>query len=85
MLKVLYFSGGYQVFQMSLGIKSLYDRGKKLIHLLPREGYLGTEEEISENLSTRQTIKAHLIRALGQGVFETLYFLMQNVVLGIFI
>ena len=31
MLKMLYFGGSYQFFQISPGIKSLYDRGKKLI------------------------------------------------------
>ena len=36
-LKILYFSGGHQVFLISLGLKSLYDGGKKLIHLLDRE------------------------------------------------
>ena len=34
MLKILYFGGGYQFFPISLGIKSFYDRGRKLMHLL---------------------------------------------------
>ena len=36
-LKIFYFSGGHQLFQMSLGTKRLYDHGKKLIYLLARE------------------------------------------------
>ena len=34
MLKILYFGGGYQIFQISPGVKSLYHRGRKLVHLL---------------------------------------------------
>ena len=38
MLKVLYFDEGHQIFQISPGIiKSLYDQGRKLIHLLAGE------------------------------------------------
>ena len=35
MLKILYFSGRHQFFQMSPGIKSLYDRGKNFITYCP--------------------------------------------------
>ena len=41
MLKILYFSGGYQLFQISPGIKSLYDRGRKRIDLLMGRHNLG--------------------------------------------
>ena len=37
MVKILYFRGGHQFFQISLGIKSLYDGGRKIIHLLAGE------------------------------------------------
>ena len=37
LLKILYFSGGYHLFQTSSGMKSLYDWGRKLIHLLTGE------------------------------------------------
>ena len=37
MLKILYFSRCHQILQISRGIKSLYDRGKKVIHLLVGE------------------------------------------------
>ena len=50
MLKILYFSGGYQFFQISPGIKFIYDRGRKGIHFLTGEAYCGTGEAISENL-----------------------------------
>ena len=60
-LKILYFSRGHQFFQISRGIKSLYDRGRKLIHLL-------AGEKIWANLLTREATGVHLTRALGQGV-----------------
>ena len=34
MLKIPYFRGGHQIFQISPGIKSLYDQGRNLIHLM---------------------------------------------------
>ena len=68
MLKILYFSGGHQFFQILPGIKSLHDRGKKLIHLLAGEAQLGTGETTSAYLSTGTPTEAHLIGALGQGV-----------------
>ena len=34
MLKILYISGAHQFFQISPGIKPLYDRGKKLFYVL---------------------------------------------------
>ena len=37
MLKILYFSGGHQILQISQAIKSLCGRGRILIHLLPGE------------------------------------------------
>ena len=55
MLKILYFSGGYQFFQILPGIKSLYDRSdrdRKLIHILARETYFATGVVISGHLST---------------------------------
>ena len=36
-LKIFYFSGGHQFFQISSGIKSLNDGGKNLIDLLAEE------------------------------------------------
>ena len=65
MLKILYFSGGYQLFQISPGIKSLYYRRRKSIHLL-------TGEAISANLSTGKATGAHLTGALGHGVCRDL-------------
>ena len=67
-LKILYFSGGHQVFQISPGLKSLYDRGKKLINLLAGKAQLGIGVAISENISTGEATGAHLTWALGQGV-----------------
>ena len=64
-LKILYFSGGYQFFQISPGIESLYDRGKTLIHLLAGEIKFGTEEANSPNLSTGEATEVHLTGALG--------------------
>ena len=69
MLKILYFSGGHQIFQKSPEIKSRYDRGRKLIQLLAGEAELGTGEAISASLSTGEATWAHLTVALGQGVF----------------
>ena len=65
MLKILYFSGGYQLFQISPGIKSLYYRRRKSIHLL-------TGEAISANLSTGEATGVHLTGALGHGVCRDL-------------
>ena len=47
MLKTFCFNGGHQIFQISPGIKSLYDWGIKIIHLLTEEAYFGTGEAIS--------------------------------------
>ena len=77
MLKILYFSGGYQFFQISPEIKSLHDRGRKPIHLLEREAKFATGDVISTNVSTEKATRAHLIGALGQGeevVFWTTVF-----------
>ena len=68
MLKILYFSGGHQFFQISPGIKSLHDRGKKRMHLLAGETKFGTGETTSAYLLTGAPTEAHLTRALGQGV-----------------
>ena len=68
MLKILYFSGGNQIFQISPGIKSLEDRRKKLIHLLAGEAQFRTKETTSGNLSTREATGVHLTGALGHGV-----------------
>ena len=38
LLKILYFSGDDIFFQISPGIKPLYDRDKTLVHLLVGEG-----------------------------------------------
>ena len=62
MLKIHYFSVGHQFFKISPSIKSIYDRGRKLIHLLVRE------KIISANLPDGETTRAHLTGALGQGV-----------------
>ena len=50
MLKILYFSRGYEFFKILSGIKFIYDRGRKLILLLAGEAYFGIEETISANL-----------------------------------
>ena len=34
---ILYFSGDHEFFKISPGLKSLYDRGSKPIHLLARK------------------------------------------------
>ena len=47
---------------------SLYDRSRKLIHLLAGKAKFATQEAISGNLSTWKATRVHLIRALGQGV-----------------
>ena len=78
MLKILYISGGHQLFQISPGIKSLYDRGKKLIHLLSGEAQFGTEVAISGNLCTGEVTRAHLTGALGQGVFIYIFILFRS-------
>ena len=44
LIKIFYFSGSQYVFQNSLGIKSHYDRGQTLFHLLTGEECFGTEE-----------------------------------------
>ena len=49
MLEILYFSGGHQIFQTSPGVKCLYGRGRKLIHLLAGEALFGAGETISAN------------------------------------
>ena len=73
MLKILYFSGCHQIFQISPGIKSRYGRGRKLSHLLAGGGgggaEFGTGEAISANLSTGEAIWAYLTVVFGQGVF----------------
>ena len=66
MLKILYFSGSYQLFQISLGIKSLYFRVEKFIHWPGRQ--FETKEEMSASLSTGEANGVHLTGALGHGV-----------------
>ena len=61
MPKILYFKGGHQVFQMSSRKKSLYDRGRKLIHFL-------AAETIWANLLAGKVNGAHVTGELGQGV-----------------
>ena len=61
MLKIFYFSRSHQFFQTSPRIKSLYVRGRKLIHLLAGEATSG-------NLLTVEATGVHLTRALGQGL-----------------
>ena len=63
MLNILYVSGGYQIFQISPRIKSLYDRCRKRIYLL-------TGESISRNLSTGEATGVHLTGALGQELIQ---------------
>ena len=62
MLKILSISVGVIRFPKSPRIKSLNDRGRKLIQLL-------TGEAVSVNLSPGEATGAHLIGALGQGVY----------------
>ena len=68
MLKILYISRGYQFFQISQGIKSLYDRDRKLIHVLAGEAQFGAGKVISANLSIGEVTVAHFTGELGQGV-----------------
>ena len=71
MLKILYFSGGYQFFQISPGIKSLHDRSdrdRKLIHIMAGEAQFAIGVVILGNLSTGEATGAHLTGELGQGV-----------------
>ena len=68
MLKILYFSGGNQFFQISPGVKSPYDRGRKVIHLIAGEASFMTGEAISANLSVGESTGADLTGALGQGI-----------------
>ena len=68
MLKIRYFSGGNQFFQISTEIKPLYDWGRKLIHVLAGEAQFGTGEAISANVLTGEDTGVHLTGVLGQGV-----------------
>ena len=68
MLKILCFSGGHQFFQISPGIKSLYDWGRKHIHLLAGEAKFGTGEAISGNLLAGEATGTHFTGVLRQGV-----------------
>ena len=47
-LKIFYFIGGHQFFQISPGIKSLNDRGRKLIHLLAGRHNLGPGRQFQQ-------------------------------------
>ena len=68
MLKIIYLSGGQQFFRISPGIKALYDRDRRLVHLLAGKAKFGIGEAISADLSTEQVTGAHLTEAFGQGV-----------------
>ena len=48
MLKMLYFSGGYQFFQISPGIKSRYERVQKSFIYWPGRHNLGPEWQFQE-------------------------------------
>ena len=54
-----------QTFPNITGIKSLYDRGRKVIHLLAGEVWFWTGETISANLSTGEATVVHLTGTLG--------------------
>ena len=47
-LKIFYFIGDHQFFQISPGIKSLNDRGRKLIHLLAGRHNLGPGRQFQQ-------------------------------------
>ena len=68
MLKILCSSGSHQSFQIPPGIKSIYDLGKKHIHLLAGEAKLRNGEVISANLLAGEATGVHLTGVLGQGV-----------------
>ena len=68
MLKILCFSGNHQSFQIPPEIKSVYDLGKKHIHLLAGEAKLRNGEVISANLLTGEATEVHLTGVLGQAV-----------------
>ena len=57
---MLYFSGEPSIFPNITGIKSLYNRGRKLIQLFAGEPSFGAGEAISVNLSTGEATRAHL-------------------------
>ena len=66
-MKILYFSGGYQFFQISPEIKSLYYRAKKIYSFVSGEALFGTAEVILANVSIGEATRAHFTGALGQG------------------
>ena len=68
MLKIICFSGDHQFFQISPGIRSLYERGKEPINLLAGEALFGTGVAILENLLAGEATRAHLTLTLGQDV-----------------
>ena len=64
---------------MSPAIKSLYDRDRKLIHILAGETYFGPGVAISGNLSTGEATGAHLTGAREQGLYTGLGLLFMSV------
>ena len=69
-MKILYFGGGHQFFQISQGIKCLYGRGRKLIKFIDRGSITWDWGGNSNNLSTGEATRVHLTGRLGQGVLR---------------
>ena len=74
MLKILYFSEDYELFQKSQGIKFLYDQGRELFHLLAAEAQFETGEAVSAKLLTGEATGVQLNGALRQSVRKYLLF-----------
>ena len=63
MLKILYFSGSHQSFEISLGIKSLYDRVEKLFIYWPGRHNFGLERQFQQTYQLGKSL-GHLDRVL---------------------
>ena len=70
LIKKPYLSGDHHFLQKSLREKSLYDRGRRVFHLLVGQVCFGTVDTISTNLLTGKYSRAYLTEALGYGVFK---------------
>ena len=61
----LYFSGDHQFFQISQGIKSIHDWGRKLIHFLVGEDNLGPGRQFQQIYGPGCTSPGHVISIKG--------------------
>ena len=71
---MLYFSGEHQFFQRSIGIKFLYDQGRKLFHFLAGETYFGTGDALFAKLSTGESYWGASHRGTWIGCSEYFFF-----------